>query len=75
MEKIINNSWEVTKINVGCPILRDKNPATIEPSQIPIKMTMSSKLWLSEGFGMVKQENYNKKGALIGKSVLTSFEE
>ena len=44
-------------------------------SKMGIKMTMSSKLWLSEGFGMVKQENYNKKGALIGKSVLTSFEE
>ena len=40
-----------------------------------IKMTMSSKLWLSEGYGMVKQENYNKKGALIGSSVLTSFEK
>ena len=42
-------------------------------SKMGIKMTMSSKLWLSEGFGMVKQENYNKKGALIGKSVLTAF--
>ena len=44
-------------------------------SKMGIKMTMSSKLWLSEGYGMVKQENYNKKGALMGKSVLTSFEQ
>ncbi len=44
-------------------------------SKMGIKMTMSSKLWLSEGFGMVKQETYNKKGALIGKSVLTAFEK
>lgn len=44
-------------------------------SKMGIKMTMSSKLWLSEGYGMVKQENYNKKGALIGSSVLTSFEK
>jgi len=44
-------------------------------SKMGIKMTMSSKLWLSEGYGMVKQENYNKKGALIGKSVLTAFEK
>ena len=43
-------------------------------SKMGIKMTMSSKLWLSEGYGMVKQENYNNKGALIGKSVLTAFE-
>ena len=44
-------------------------------SKMGIKMTMSSKLWLSEGYGMVKQENYNKKGNLIGKSVLTAFEQ
>ena len=44
-------------------------------SKMGIKMTMSSKLWLSEGYGMVKQENYNKKGALIGKSVLTAFDQ
>ncbi len=44
-------------------------------AKMGFKMTSSNKLWLSEGFGMVKQETYNKKGALIGKSVLTSFEQ
>jgi len=44
-------------------------------AKMGFKMTSSNKLWLSEGFGMVKSETYNKKGALIGKSVLTSFEK
>jgi hypothetical protein len=44
-------------------------------AKMGFKMTNSNKLWLSEGFGMVKSETYNKKGALIGKSVLTSFTE
>jgi len=44
-------------------------------AKMGFKMTSSNKLWLSEGFGMVKQETYNKKGALIGKSVLTAFEK
>lgn len=44
-------------------------------AKMGFKMTNSNKLWLSEGFGMVKSETYNKKGALVGKSVLTSFTE
>ncbi|MFT6928961.1 MAG: hypothetical protein ACJAQ7_000428 [Sediminicola sp.] len=44
-------------------------------AKMGIKMTSSNKLWLSEGYGMVKQETYNKKGALIGKSILTAFEK
>ena len=44
-------------------------------SKMGIKIKHSSKLWLSQGFGMVKQETYNKKGKLVSKSVLTSFEE
>lgn len=43
-------------------------------AKMGVKMTTSSKLWLAEGYGMVKQETYNKKGSLIGKSLLTSFE-
>ncbi len=42
-------------------------------AKMGFKMTNSNKLWLSEGFGMVKSETYNKKGALVGKSVLTAF--
>ncbi len=44
-------------------------------AKMGFKMTNSNKLWLSEGFGMVKSETYNKKGTLVGKSVLTSFTE
>lgn len=33
----------------------------------------SSKQWVSEGVGVVKTEDYNKRGKLDGYSVLTSF--
>jgi hypothetical protein len=42
-------------------------------SKMGIKFTGTAKQWLAEGVGMVKQENYNKKGKLIGGSLLTSF--
>lgn len=35
--------------------------------------TGSSKQWVAEGVGLVKQEDYNKKGKLTGSSMLTSF--
>ena len=38
-----------------------------------IKTSMTSKQWLSAGIGMVKTENFNKKGKLIGYSVLTNL--
>ncbi len=34
---------------------------------------MSSKLWLAEGVGMVKQETYKKNGDLISRMELTKF--
>lgn len=43
-----------------------------------IKMGMNtivrSKQWLSEGVGVVKSEEYDKKGNLMSKSILTKFE-
>lgn len=39
-----------------------------------VKRVGSSKQWLTGGIGMVKSEEYNKKGKLISKSVLTKFE-
>lgn len=36
---------------------------------------MESKLWLAEGVGMVKQENYKKNGDLMSRSELTKFSE
>jgi len=44
-------------------------------SKMGVKVRGSSKLWLAEGVGMVKQESYNKKGKLISKSLLTKFEK
>ena len=34
---------------------------------------MQSKLWLAEGIGMVKQENYRKNGDLVSRSELTKY--
>ena len=36
--------------------------------------TMSSKQWLTEGIGMVKNEEYDQKGNLVSKSILTKLE-
>ena len=33
----------------------------------------TTKQWIAEGVGVVKSEDYNKKGKLDGTSVLTSF--
>lgn len=46
-----------------------------QESKMGIKFTGSSKQWLAEGIGMVKQESYNKKGELMGMSVLTKFKK
>ncbi|QLG45937.1 TapB family protein [Costertonia aggregata] len=35
--------------------------------------TFSSRLWLAEGVGMVKQETFNKNGKLMGSTVLTAY--
>lgn len=38
-----------------------------------MKMTFEIKEWIAEGVGVVKSENYNKNGKLMGYSELTSF--
>ncbi len=38
-----------------------------------MKVKGSSKQWIAEGFGMVKQESYDDKGRLTGYSELTKF--
>ena len=40
-----------------------------------MNMSMSSKEWLAEGVGVVKSEEYDDKGKLFSKSVLTKFED
>ena len=44
-------------------------------SKMGIKISGSAKQWLAEGIGMVKQESYNKKGKLMGSTLLTKFEK
>jgi len=44
-------------------------------SKMGIKVSGSSRQWLAEGVGMVQSESYNKKGKLIGRSVLTSLSQ
>jgi hypothetical protein len=38
-----------------------------------VKQTFPSRVWFSEGVGMIKQESYNKNGKLIGSTQLTAF--
>ncbi len=35
--------------------------------------TFPSRVWLTEGVGMIKQESYNKNGNLMASSILTQF--
>ena len=44
-------------------------------TKMMISKKATSKLWLAKGVGLVKEENYNKKGKLTGHSVLTKFEK
>jgi len=38
-----------------------------------VKQTFPSRVWFSEGVGMIKQESYNKNGKLMGSTVLTKY--
>lgn len=38
-----------------------------------VKQTFPSRVWFSEGVGMIKQESYNKNGKSMGTTVLTSY--
>ncbi|TFH22696.1 MAG: hypothetical protein E4H10_13315 [Bacteroidia bacterium] len=44
-------------------------------SKMGIKFSGTAKQWLAEGVGMVSQTDYNNKGEIMGKSVLTKFEK
>ena len=44
-------------------------------TKMGMKISGKVKQWFAEDVGMVKSENYNKKGKLTGKSVLTAFSE
>jgi hypothetical protein len=52
-----------------CYVLSQENVS----ETMGVKQIMSSKLWLAEGVGMVKQETYNKKGELSNQMQLTKF--
>lgn len=42
-------------------------------TKMGMKISGKAKQWYAEDVGMVKSESYNKKGKLIGSSVLTAF--
>ena len=44
-------------------------------SKMGVKVTGSAKQWLAEGVGMVRTEDYNKKGTLISWTELTEFSD
>ena len=44
-------------------------------SKMGIKISGRAKQWLAEGVGLVKQDSYNKKGKLMGTSILTAFQK
>jgi len=44
-------------------------------SKMGIKFSGTAKQWLALGIGLVQQIDYNKKGEIISKSVLTKFEK
>ncbi|QNJ97966.1 TapB family protein [Constantimarinum furrinae] len=46
---------------------------TMEIKSIASNMSRTSKQWVAEGVGVVKTEDYNKKGKLDGVSLLTAF--
>lgn len=47
--------------------------ADISSKAMMAKVTLSDKLWLAKGVGIVKQETYNKKGKLESRMELASF--
>tara|TARA_R110002012_G_scaffold322109_1_gene556011 strand:- start:34840 stop:35529 length:690 start_codon:yes stop_codon:yes gene_type:complete len=52
-----------------CYVIYSENESQI----MGIKKTFPSRLWLSEGVGMVKQETYQKDGDLLSATELTKF--
>lgn len=44
-----------------------------QETKMGMKITGKAKQWFAEDVGMVKSESYNKKGKLIGSSVLTAL--
>ena len=44
-------------------------------TKMGIKFSGTSKQWLATGVGMVQQFDYNKKGKMVSRSVLTKFEK
>jgi len=48
---------------------------TIQSKSMGANINMTSKTWLAEGIGMIKNETYNKKGTLQSRSELASYSE
>lgn len=52
-----------------CYVLTEKTKS----KAMGVNMEIISKIWLSEGVGMIKQESYKKNGTLISKTELTKY--
>jgi hypothetical protein len=44
-------------------------------TRMGLNKTNTAKQWIAKGFGLVKQEDYNKKGKVISSSLLTAFNQ
>ena len=72
----INNRKVIGKEDVttpagtfNCYVIRYNS----EVSTMGMNQSSESKQWITEGIGMVKQEDYNKKGKVSSSSLLTAF--
>jgi hypothetical protein len=77
MNIITKDRTVVARENITTPAGTFDCYAITYTSELKMNMGMNQinngKQWISEGVGMVKQEDYNAKGKLTGSSVLTEF--
>lgn len=68
--KVVNNETITTPAgSFDCVVITSDTQLKMGANR-----TISSKQWLAEGIGVVKSEDYDKKGKIMSKSVLTKFE-
>jgi hypothetical protein len=55
----------------NCFVIYSEN----ESKMMMANQSFPSRLWLTEGIGMVKQESYNKNGKIMSSTVLTGYSQ
>lgn len=75
MQIDITNRKVIDQEEISIPIGSFNCYVITYSSSLKMGVTRSgtTKQWYAEGFGLVKQEEYNKKGKLISSSLLTHF--